>query len=382
MRIMKKFVLAVACLVAACGSPVPAQVLDVELRAADSPAGERIGMSNLFFEAGASVTVPPAWDSAATAVLTRVDARDVLMVRGWSKGASEYRVDVDGDRSVADDAPLDFREVGEFSVAVVDLPPGADGTPALNLHVIVAENYVYARAARTWRGEIELPGRKMAVGVRPESRMEPVPTEGASFELLLDLDGDGEFREASEVRADGGVAPGEMVPPARPFMVEGRAYRLGALDVGEGKLRLVPTRDSVAASRGFFAPSLETTTLDGRTVSLAELRGRVVVIEFWSTHCPLSERIRPEIAELEERHPDVTWIAVARETEADSVRAHLADHPMAGELWANRPEVCETWNPRSATPLFYVIDREGRIVTVEKGAGSSPVLEAWLEEAR
>lgn len=332
---MKKRILVAACLAAVSPSLASAQALDVRLRPVDSPPGERSGMSNLIFEGEAPVTVPAAWDSAEAAILTRVDGRDVWVVRGRSGGAWEYWVDLEGDGDVADNLPLEFRQVENLRVAVVDLPPGAGGIPALRFHVVTADGYVYGRMARSWRGEVRVFGLNVALEVRAASRMEPVAGESGTFELFVDQDGDGELRERSEIRADGSVAAGERIRPAGPFLIGGRAYRLGGVDVARGWLKLVPAPETPAAALGFLAPSLETSTLDGRAVSLEELRGRLVVVEFWSTHCTFSERIRPEVAEMEGRHPDVAWIAVARETDPDAVRAHLADHPMAGEAWMN-----------------------------------------------
>lgn len=379
---MWKKVLAALCLVTVSPETGISQVSEVALRAVDSPLGERNGMTNIFFEAGSSVSVPPAWDSVGVAVLTRIAGREVRVARGWRDGAWEYRVDINGDGTVQDDGPLRFAEFKMLRAAAIDIHPETPGLPALRFHVLTVDGFVYGRPARSWRGEFQAGDRTVAVAVRAPSRDEPVPGAGASFEMLVDLDGNGALRERSELKPDGGVAPSELVRSDQPFRVGPRAYRLESVDVGSRRLRIRPVGDSVATAPGFLAPLLETSTLDGQPVSLQRHRGEVVVLEFWSTHCPFSEQIRPEITSLKARFgPGVRWITVARELEADTIRAHLADHPMAGEPWTNRADIWQTWNPRTVTPMFYVIGRDGRIVAVERGAGAAPALEAWLRRS-
>lgn len=52
------------------------------------------------------------------------------------------------------------------------------------------------------------------------------------------------------------------------------------------------------------APSLEVTTLEGRRVSLASLRGKVVLLNFWATWCGPCRQEIPEFEELQRKYPD------------------------------------------------------------------------------
>ena len=67
---------------------------------------------------------------------------------------------------------------------------------------------------------------------------------------------------------------------------------LGLLAWGLGKVRAGPVQSGVA-------PDFTLTSFDGRTLTLSELRGQVVIINFWASWCP---PCREEAAYLEQ-----TW---------------------------------------------------------------------------
>jgi thiol-disulfide isomerase/thioredoxin len=55
---------------------------------------------------------------------------------------------------------------------------------------------------------------------------------------------------------------------------------------------------------GKLAPAIEGTDVDGRTVRLADLKGKVVLVDFWATWCPPCVASFPQIRELNLAHRD------------------------------------------------------------------------------
>src|SRR5215210_4456139 len=77
-------------------------------------------------------------------------------------------------------------------------------------------------------------------------------------------------------------------------------------------------------------PAFSFTTLDGKKVSVAELRGKVVYVNFWATWCPpcLAEmpRMEREIWQKYKSSPDFFMVAIAREQTADEITPYLKEN--------------------------------------------------------
>ena len=123
--------------------------------------------------------------------------------------------------------------------------------------------------------------------------------------------------------------------------------------------------DPVVQSRPRM-PELVAEDLEGNTVELADLRGKLVVLNFWATWCEPCTREWPELDKLAQRlgdRDDVVVVAVSIDKNRDDIapyleRMSLGDTPVL--VW---------WDPTSAAnstfggekiPDTYFIDAEGR----------------------
>jgi len=137
-----------------------------------------------------------------------------------------------------------------------------------------------------------------------------------------------------------------------------------------------------AASRPFGSLALE--NLDGRDVSLADLRGKVVVLNFWATWCKPCLVEMPMLAKLAERyHARGLRVVAASVDEAESRPAieQLADRLPAGmQVWVGatladmqRLEVGEV------VPVTVIIDRQGLAAQVHHGTIEDGDLDTLLD---
>ncbi|GAA2483573.1 NHL domain-containing thioredoxin family protein [Terrabacter carboxydivorans] len=124
----------------------------------------------------------------------------------------------------------------------------------------------------------------------------------------------------------------------------------------------------------------------GRALSLADLRGRVVVLDFWTFCCVNCLHVLDELRPVEVQFPDsLTIIGVhspkfEHEADADAlvaaVERYAVHHPVLDD-----PELV-TWKAYAARawPTLVVLDPEGYVVASMSGEGHGPGLAALVAE--
>ncbi|MFG3099793.1 NHL domain-containing thioredoxin family protein [Streptomyces sp. NPDC048182] len=124
----------------------------------------------------------------------------------------------------------------------------------------------------------------------------------------------------------------------------------------------------------------------GRQYTLADLRGRIVVLDFWTFCCINCLHVLDELRELEEKHRDTVVIIgvhspkFVHEAEhaavVDAVERYGVEHPVLDD-----PELA-TWKQYAvrAWPTLVVIDPEGYVVAQHAGEGHAHAIAALVEE--
>ncbi|WP_284577127.1 NHL domain-containing thioredoxin family protein [Streptomyces sp. 2P-4] len=124
----------------------------------------------------------------------------------------------------------------------------------------------------------------------------------------------------------------------------------------------------------------------GKELSLADLRGRIAILDFWTFCCINCLHVLDELRELEEKHRDtVVVIGVhspkfVHEAEhaavVDAVERYEVHHPVLDD-----PELA-TWRQYAvrAWPTLVVIDPEGYIVAQHAGEGHAHAIERLVGE--
>lgn len=110
------------------------------------------------------------------------------------------------------------------------------------------------------------------------------------------------------------------------------------------------------------APALVLPDMDGKTWDLADLRGRVVVVNFWATWCPPCRREFPSLERLQKHFPpkDLQVIAVNVGEDVDTVFS-FAGNPKISVLLDIDAKAMSSWRV-GGLPSTYVIDRDGSII--------------------
>lgn len=121
---------------------------------------------------------------------------------------------------------------------------------------------------------------------------------------------------------------------------------------------------------GQAAPAFSLTDLDGKTVSLADHKGKVVVLEWINPNCPVSERHAREatMTDLVARHGEVVWLAINSTSRESGEFVAPAEHKeWAAEhgidytiLYDESGDVGRAYGART-TPHMYIVDEAGKL---------------------
>ena len=125
------------------------------------------------------------------------------------------------------------------------------------------------------------------------------------------------------------------------------------------------------------APAFTARDLDGRQISTAAFKGKVVLINFWATWCPPCRAEIPDLVALQDKYRDQLQIIGVSEDEGpiEGVRRFAADHHVNYPVVMMSPEIDKMFPGIGALPTSFVIDRDARIVQKHVGMLTSRVTE-------
>jgi thiol-disulfide isomerase/thioredoxin len=129
------------------------------------------------------------------------------------------------------------------------------------------------------------------------------------------------------------------------------------------------------------APDFTLRGADGRNVRLDELRGQVVLVNFWATWCGPCREEMP-LLDHARRTNGLEVIGVAVDDPV-AVTEFLKDNPVGYQiLLASDDGNAELMfgDTRSVLPYSVLIGKDGKLLAHRAGSFSSEMLENWLSE--
>jgi len=134
---------------------------------------------------------------------------------------------------------------------------------------------------------------------------------------------------------------------------------------------------------GIEAPDITEKTPEGGTMSLSDLRGKVVLLDFWASWCGPCRKKNPELVQLYNKYKDRGFeiFAVSLDKNENRWKAAIAQDKLT---WSHVSDL-GGWGSKparkygvSSIPSAVLIDKEGKIIARDvKG----PYLEKMIEEA-
>lgn len=177
--------------------------------------------------------------------------------------------------------------------------------------------------------------------------------------------------------------PIEEQKPRSRFGLGSIMLIIGILAVA-GVFGLALARQNKAQPTNGPAPDFSVTTFDGQPVKLSDLRGKVVMINFWASWCGPCKEEAPALQATWEAYKsrgDVVFLGIAY---ADNGPRSLEFLKQYGVTYLNAPDlgtrISEAYNIQGV-PESFVIDRKGNVFEFIYAGITTSALSATIDRA-
>lgn len=122
-------------------------------------------------------------------------------------------------------------------------------------------------------------------------------------------------------------------------------------------------------ARKNLLPDFETVTLTGDYLTAEDLRGKVVLMDFWFTSCPPCQRALPGLRKMSRKMADSPFVIVSVSTDQDqaTLREFIARNGMEWpQVWDKDHELVRKLGITSY-PTYLVVSHEGEILYSTRG---------------
>jgi thiol-disulfide isomerase/thioredoxin len=110
-------------------------------------------------------------------------------------------------------------------------------------------------------------------------------------------------------------------------------------------------------------PEFSARLLDGRVITSADLRGKVVLVNIWATWCPWCKKEMPAIESFyrDYRDRDFTVLALSTDDKQEDVVRYLADKGFSFDVAMMDASHTAAFGAVNRLPTSFIIDAEGRL---------------------
>lgn len=152
-----------------------------------------------------------------------------------------------------------------------------------------------------------------------------------------------------------------------------------AADQGDGVIEFKP---GMPIKEGVQAPDFTGELIDGTSITLSELQGKPVIINFWATWCGPCVKEMPAFERLKDDFGDkIGIIAVNCGDDAGTVKDFVEENGYTFPVVLDEEYSISMLYPTNSIPYTVVVDAEGRVTHISTGALDADTMYERYKEA-
>ena len=131
------------------------------------------------------------------------------------------------------------------------------------------------------------------------------------------------------------------------------------------------------------APRFRAKTLDGESFTNDSVKGKVVLLQFWTTWCKFCRGEQSLVDDINKEFTDkgLVLLAVNVGESKKTVKKYLVENPRAVKIVLTEDTNLAAMYAATVFPIYVAIDRDGNIAGMQRGAGGERALRGLLSRA-
>jgi peroxiredoxin len=130
-----------------------------------------------------------------------------------------------------------------------------------------------------------------------------------------------------------------------------------------------------------MAPGFTLTDINGKSVSLSDFRGKVVILDFWATWCPPCKQEIPDFISLQKEYgPRGLQVVGIALDEPGKVQTFARQNGMNYPVLLGTQDIASKYGGIRGIPTTFVIDKTGKLVNKFEGYRPRSVFESEVKK--